>query len=75
MHIIFIANIISVLALGTQVMAYGKCRDSSATKTDVGFGAIYDATVAKWVGRIYPEDWRPQAAVCLSDPDCEIKRF
>jgi hypothetical protein len=36
MHIVFIANIISVLALGTQVMAYGKCRDSSATKTEVG---------------------------------------
>jgi hypothetical protein len=75
MHIIFIANIISVLALGTQVMAYGKCRDSSATKTDVGFGAIYDATAANWVGKIYPNDYEDQAAVCLHDLELEIERI
>ena len=72
MHIVFIANIISLLTLGTQVMAYGKCRDSSATKTDVGFGAIYDATAAHWVGKTYPNDYADQAAVCSHDLKPEI---
>jgi hypothetical protein len=75
MHFVFTTNIISLLTLGTQVMAYGKCRDSSATKTDVGFGAIYDATAAKWVGKTYPNDYADQAAVCLHDLELKTKRL